>query len=193
MDEPTAGRVLVDGREVTGLSERHSSALRAHRIGFVFQQFHLMPTLSALDNVATGLLYSGAPYRVRQRRAAAALEQVGLGHRRDNRPGQLSGGEQQRVAIARALVREPGILFADEPTGALDSRTGAAIVELLACTAARGTAVVVVTHDAAVAAHFARRITIRDGVATEDSAGHGPPTRGSGRPHLQEERASCVA
>ena len=166
LDAPTTGTVLVDGHDLTGLGEARRSAIRAERIGFVFQQFHLLPTLTALENVATGLLYSGVRSGERRRRAGEALEAVGLGHRLDHRPGQLSGGEQQRVAIARALVREPGILFADEPTGALDSTTGAAIVELLAGIAARGTAVVVVTHDESVAARFARRIRLHDGVAT---------------------------
>ncbi len=167
LDAPTAGQVLVDGRDVTALREHERSAVRAERIGFVFQQFHLLPTLSALENVATGLLYSGVRHAERRRRAADALASVGLAHRLGHRPGQLSGGEQQRVALARALVREPGILVADEPTGALDSATGAAIVELLAQVADRGTAVVVVTHDDDVAARFARRIRLRDGVATE--------------------------
>ena len=167
LDEPSDGAVLVDGAEVTGMRERDRSRLRAERIGFVFQQFHLLPALTAAENVATGLLYSGVRHAERLRRAADALGAVGLSHRLRHRPGELSGGEQQRVAIARALVREPGILFADEPTGALDSATGAEVVGLLAGIAARGTAVVVVTHDEQVAARFARRIRIRDGVATE--------------------------
>ncbi len=167
LDDPTEGAVLIDGQGVTGMRERDRSALRAERIGFVFQQFHLLPTLSAVENVATGLLYSGVRHAERRRRAADALDAVGLAHRLRNRPGALSGGEQQRVAIARALVREPGILFADEPTGALDTTTGEGVVGLLAGIAERGTAVVVVTHDEQVAARFARRIRLRDGVATE--------------------------
>jgi len=170
LDNPSTGEVLVDGRPVAELSERKRSALRSQRIGFVFQQFHLLPTHTAVENVATGLLYSGVRHTLRRRRAAEALEAVGLSHRLTHRPTELSGGEQQRVAIARALVRNPGILIADEPTGALDTATGAAIVELLSGIAALGTAVVVVTHDEEVASHFARRIRIRDGVVTEPAA-----------------------
>lgn len=169
LDEPSGGTVLVDGKPVTGMRERERSALRAERIGFVFQQFHLLPALTALENVATGLLYSGVRHAQRRRRAANALEAVGLAHRLDHRPGELSGGEQQRVAIARALVREPGVLFADEPTGALDSATGEAIIRLLAGIADRGTTIVVVTHDEHIASRFARRIRLRDGIATENT------------------------
>lgn len=167
LDDPTEGTVLVDGAEVAGMRERDRSRLRAERIGFVFQQFHLLQALTAAENVATGLLYSGVRHGERLRRAADALAAVGLSHRLRRRPGELSGGEQQRVAIARALVREPGILFADEPTGALDSATGASVVALLAGIADRGTTVVVVTHDEQIAARFARRIRIRDGHACE--------------------------
>jgi len=167
LDDPSEGSVLVDGQPVTGMRERDRSAVRAERIGFVFQQFHLLPTLSALENVATGLLYSGVRHRQRRGRAAEALEAVGLAHRIGHRPGELSGGEQQRVAIARALVREPGVLFADEPTGALDSTTGEAIVALLSGIAERGTTIVVVTHDESIAVRFARRIRLRDGVVSE--------------------------
>lgn len=167
LDDPTEGSVLIDGADLAGMRERDRSALRAERIGFVFQQFHLLPTLDARENVATGLLYSGVRHSERRRRAEDALDAVGLAHRLGHRPGELSGGEQQRVAIARALVREPGILFADEPTGALDTATGDGVVELLAGIAGRGTAVVTVTHDEQVAARFARRIRLRDGVATE--------------------------
>ncbi len=167
LDDPTEGTVLIDGREVTGMRERDRSALRADRIGFVFQQFHLLPAITATENVATGLLYSGVRHGERRRRAADALAAVGLANRQGHRPGELSGGEQQRVAIARALVREPGILFADEPTGALDTTTGAGVVELLTGIAERGTTVVVVTHDEQVASRFARRVRLRDGIATE--------------------------
>lgn len=163
LDDPTEGTVLVDGQELGGLREVQRSALRAARISFVFQQFHLLPTVSATENVATGLLYTGLPAGQRQTRAVAALKAVGLGHRGQNRPGELSGGEQQRVAIARALVREPAVLFADEPTGALDSATGQAIVTLLAQIAEAGTAVVMVTHNRELAEQFPRRIELRDG------------------------------
>lgn len=167
LDDPSEGTVLVAGRDVTGMRERERSRIRAEQFGFVFQQFHLMPALTALDNVATGLLYSGVGVRTRRERAAEALREVGLTARLTHRPGELSGGEQQRVAIARALVRRPQVLFADEPTGALDQTTGAEVVALLAGIAERGTTVVVVTHDEQVAGRFARRIQLRDGVATE--------------------------
>ncbi|MFV0432925.1 MAG: ABC transporter ATP-binding protein [Leucobacter sp.] len=163
LDDPSEGSLLVDGRDLAGMRESERSAIRAARISFVFQQFHLLPTVSATENVATGLLYTGASRRERHDRAVAALEAVGLGHRLRNRPGELSGGEQQRVAIARALVRDPAVLFADEPTGALDSATGEAIVGLLAGIAEAGTAVVLVTHDPALAERFARRIRLKDG------------------------------
>lgn len=171
LDDPSSGRVEIDGVPTSRMSERERSRIRATRMGFVFQQFHLLPALSALDNVATGLLYAGISLSERRTRAASALHDVGLGHRLDHRPTQLSGGEQQRVAIARALVREPGVLFADEPTGALDSVTSAGVVELLAGLADRGTTVVVVTHDTGIAASFSRRIRISDG-RVHDEADH---------------------
>src|SRR5690625_3587468 len=163
LDDPTDGTVRVDGRDVGAMREAERSAIRSSRISFVFQQFHLLPAISATENVATGLLYTGASPKERHERAVAALEAVGLGHRLRNRPGELSGGEQQRVAIARAIVRNPAILFADEPTGALDSITGEAIVTLLTKIADSGTAVVMVTHEAALAQRFTRRIRLKDG------------------------------
>ena len=169
LDDPSSGELHVARRALAGLYKTLRARLRAEQIGFVFQQFHLMPTLPATENVATGLLYTGTPVRERRARAVQALQQVGLGHRLHHRPGELSGGEQQRVAIARALVRRPAVLFADEPTGALDSATGASIVDLLSGVAKTGTAVVVVTHDEQVASRFARRLRMRDGRIVEDT------------------------
>jgi len=174
LDDPTSGTVLIDGTDAAALAERERAALRARRIGFVFQQFFLLPALSAIDNVALGLLYSGVPSAERAVRAAAALERVGLGSRMKHRPGQLSGGEQQRVAIARAIVGNPSVLFADEPTGALDSTTGERILELLTSIADSGTAVVIITHDAHIAERTQRQVSIHDGRIVSDT---GSPTR----------------
>ncbi|MBW3078759.1 ABC transporter ATP-binding protein [Bifidobacterium sp. 81T8] len=167
LDMPTSGTLRYDGDDVTAMGERHRSDLRAERIGFVFQQFHLIAGVSALENVMVGLQYTTLPRAERRDRAAVALEQVGLGHRLSYRPSQLSGGEQQRVAIARALVKRPDIIFADEPTGALDTDTGHTILELLFDAADSGSSLVVVTHDPNVAARFPRRLRIRDGVVRE--------------------------
>lgn len=178
LDDPTDGTVLVDGQDLGVMRESERSAIRSARISFVFQQFHLLPTVSATENVVTGLLYTRAAPTERRERAVAALEAVGLGHRLRNRPGELSGGEQQRVAIARALVRDPAVLFADEPTGALDSTTGEAIISLLGEIAETGTAVVMVTHDTGVADRFPRRIRLRDGRIIDRQPAEADPAPG---------------
>ena len=163
LDRASTGKVEIGGFDVATLKDSELSALRARRIGFVFQHYQLSPGVSALDNVADGLLYTGVTLRDRRERAAAALQQVGLGHRLDHRPHQLSGGEKQRTAIARALVRRPLLLLADEPTGALDSASGEAVVQLLLGLHREGTAVVVITHDRDLAARFDRQASMRDG------------------------------
>ncbi len=174
LDRPTSGTVRIDGYDVASLSDARLSALRARTIGFVFQHFHLAPGTSALDNVADGLLYSGRRIGERRRLAAAALERVGLGHRLDHRPHQLSGGEKQRVAIARAVAGAPPLLLADEPTGALDSASGAGVMDLLRSLNGDGTTVVIITHDSDIAATLPRRIRIRDGHIVEDTGDPAP-------------------
>ncbi|WP_104092500.1 ABC transporter ATP-binding protein [Arthrobacter sp. GMC3] len=169
VDRPSAGTATIDGAAVNGLSDSMLSALRAYRIGFVFQQFHLSEGITATENVADGLLYTGVPRAERQRRAHAALKRVGLEHRLGHKPHQLSGGERQRVAIARAVAGNPPLLLADEPTGNLDSVSGATIIELLHELNRQGTTVLVITHDTELASQLPRQITLRDGRIVADS------------------------
>ncbi len=168
LDRPSGGRVVIDGFDIAKLSDRGLSARRASRIGFVFQQFHLAPGIPAIDNVADGLLYAGIGLRERRERAARALERVGLGHRLTHRPHQLSGGEQQRTAIARAVVGGPALLLADEPTGALDSQSGASLMRLIAELNEGGTTIVVITHERDIAAQLPRQVSMLDGQVVAD-------------------------
>jgi putative ABC transport system ATP-binding protein len=176
LDRPTRGRYLLEGREVGSLSEEERSLLRRHRIGFVFQFFHLLPRLTGQGNVELPMLFAGTQPEERRERAARALEAVGLSHRATHRPDQLSGGERQRVAIARAVVMDPAVLLADEPTGNLDRASALDVMELIERMNARGLTLVVVTHDPAIAERAKRVIRMDDGAirSAARATGNGP-------------------
>jgi putative ABC transport system ATP-binding protein len=170
LERPSSGAVTVAGHDVGGASDAELAGLRAHHVGFVFQTFHLQDSLSALDNVANGMLYTGIPSRDRREAARAALERVGLGHRMTHRPPHLSGGERQRVAIARAIAKRPLVILADEPTGNLDSKSGQEVVSLLHELGSEGATLVLITHEEQIARTFPRRIIMRDGEIVFDTA-----------------------
>jgi putative ABC transport system ATP-binding protein len=169
LERATRGRVHVAGRDVDTASDRQLAGLRAYEIGFVFQAFHLQEAMTAVDNVALGMLYTGQPLRQRREVARGALDRVGLGHRREFKPRQLSGGERQRVAIARAIAKRPRVILADEPTGNLDSRSGGEVIDLLHSLAADGATLVLITHDERIASGFDRQIQMRDGEIVADA------------------------
>jgi putative ABC transport system ATP-binding protein len=175
LDRPSAGSYRLDGRETADLSEIELSRVRRHKIGFVFQFFHLVPRLTAVQNVELPMIFAGIEPRERQRRIDAALEAVGLSERRDHRPDQLSGGERQRVAIARAIVMEPAVVLADEPTGNLDSSVGREIIELLERMNAVGLTLIIVTHDPEVGGRSRRQVRLADGRVISDGAGGSRP------------------
>jgi putative ABC transport system ATP-binding protein len=170
LERASHGDVEVAGNDVGKASDVQLAGLRAHRIGFVFQGFHLQDSLTALDNVATGMLYTGEPLRARREAARVALERVGLAQRLEHRPPQLSGGEKQRVAIARAVAKRPRIILADEPTGNLDTKSGQEVIALLHELAGDGATLVLITHEEHIASTFPRRLSMRDGEIVADDA-----------------------
>lgn len=169
LDRPTSGSYLLDGQEVSSLNDDQLALTRNKKIGFVFQNFNLLPRITALDNVALPLVYAGVNAKVRKERAAAALTSVGLEKRMDHLPNELSGGQRQRVAIARALVNEPSILMADEPTGALDTKSGEEVMGIFKSLHAAGRTIILVTHEPDIAAHAKRVIHVRDGLIVRDT------------------------
>jgi len=177
LERPSAGEVWIEGQNAAELEDGELASLRASAIGFVFQQFFLLDGMTALDNVADGLLYTGTPSGERRRIACELMQRVGLGGRLSHHPAALSGGERQRVAIARALLGRPAIVFADEPTGNLDSQSGAEVISLLQELNCEGTTIVVITHESHVASAMSRQVTMRDGLIAADSGGTGSPWR----------------
>ena len=174
LDVPTEGTYLLDGKDVGKMSRRELAHIRNEKLGFIFQQYNLLPKLNLLENVEVPLIYAGVPRAERRRRARKALEQVGLGDKLKNKPSQLSGGQQQRVSIARALVRNPAVILADEPTGALDSHTGREVIGMLQQLHKEGHTVVLITHDNSIAVQAERIIRLEDGQVVYDGDAHAP-------------------